>query len=101
MLHNADFHVLLRPIIRDYRQHSYDYWLDRIDADSITFGGCTAEGEPYQVEIDAHWDDQRDGDIRVCFAIDDLELTLINGAVAQMPYCEDFILGPDGNFVGE
>jgi hypothetical protein len=96
MLHNADFEEILRPIIRDYRRRSYDYWRRRIDAASITFGGCTLAGDEYQVEIFAFWDDKPGGEIRVCFAIDDGHVVS-----ARCPYCEDLIISPDGEFVGE
>ncbi len=96
MLHNPEFKVLLRPIIRDYRRRSYEYWRSRVGADSIAFGGCTADGNQYQVQIQAFWDNEPDENIRACFAIDDGHVTSV-----QCPYCEDFIISPNGKFVGE
>ena len=103
MLHNPDFRTLLEPIIRDYREKPHEYWHHCIatDADAITFGGCTNGGDEYQVEIQAFWDDHTKATIRVCFVIDDGSTTLINGSPVQFPYCEDFIIAPGGNFVGE
>lgn len=50
----------------------------------------------YQVEIQAFWDSHPAGDIRVMGAIDDKSFWR-----AVRPLCEDFIMAPDGRFVGE
>ena len=96
MLHNPEFSALLRPVICDYRKRSYEYWVGRIRAGAITFGGCTADGNQYHVEIFAFWDDQPDGNIRAGFAIDDGHVI-----TQRFPYCEDFILSPEGRFIDE
>lgn len=49
----------------------------------------------YQVETQAFWDSAKEGDLRVRVAIDDA------GWRAFMPLSEDFIIAPDGSFVGE
>jgi hypothetical protein len=54
-------------------------------------------GTTYQVVIHAHWDDRGPGgDLRVLGAIDDRSFWR-----AVNPLCEDFIMAPDGKFVGE
>ena len=53
-------------------------------------------GASYTLEFDVVWDDKSKGDIRVIGAIDDG--TLRN---AISPLSDDFILTPDGRFVGE
>ena len=49
----------------------------------------------YQGEIRVFWDAEPDGAIRVMASIDD------GGWRAFVPLTEDFILAPDGTFVGE
>ena len=52
-------------------------------------------GATYQVEVEALWDARPGGNIRVLGAIDD------GGFRAFVPLTSDFILAPDGHFVGE
>jgi hypothetical protein len=52
-------------------------------------------GTPYQVEAEAFWDSTKEGDLRVIVKVDDV------GWRAFVPLSEDFILAPDGSFVGE
>jgi len=52
-------------------------------------------GMTYQVETEAFWDSSKEGDLRVIVKVDD------GGWRAFMPLSEDFILAPDGSFVGE
>jgi len=53
-------------------------------------------GKIYSVEIEAYPDDGRRGDLRVIAAVDDGSLM-----ASLSPLCEDFIVRPDGSFVGE
>jgi hypothetical protein len=52
-------------------------------------------GVVYQVEIQALWESGKPGDLRVCGSIDD------GGWRAFLPLTDDFILAPDGSFLGE
>lgn len=52
-------------------------------------------GVVYQVETEAWWDDPEDRNLRVTVAVDDA------GWSAWCPLTEDFIIAPDGSFVGE
>ncbi len=52
-------------------------------------------GKVYQVEIQAVWSRKKDGELMVCGAIDD------GGLRAFVPLTMDFIIRPDGTFVGE
>ena len=52
-------------------------------------------GTWYQGGIQVFWDDKPDGAIRVMASIDD------GGWRAFVPLTDDFILAPDGTFVGE
>lgn len=55
----------------------------------------TPDGLVCQIEIQAFWDDKPDGDIRVIGSIDD------GGWSAFSPLSDDFIMTPDGTFLGE
>lgn len=53
-------------------------------------------GSPwYQIEIQVFHDDPKSGNIRVLGSIDD------GGWRSIIPLSEDFIMAPDGSFVGE
>ena len=52
-------------------------------------------GVRYQLELDAVWDRDEGGPVRVMAAIDDA------GWRAFLPLTDDFIKAPDGSFVGE
>jgi hypothetical protein len=52
-------------------------------------------GTAYQVEIEAFWDDETRVHLRVRGAIDD------GGWRAFAPLTSDFIIAPDGSFIGE
>jgi hypothetical protein len=53
------------------------------------------DGNSYQVEIQALWDSEKGGDLRVVVSGDD------GGWQAFKPLTCDFIIRPDGTFVGE
>jgi hypothetical protein len=68
-----------------------DRYLDR--PETVEERGAT--GTIYQVQTQAFWDSRKDGDLRIIVAVDD------GGWRAFVPLSEDFILAPDGSFVGE
>jgi hypothetical protein len=55
-----------------------------------------ASGAWYQIELQAFWDSQPDGALRVMGAIDDGRSPRVN-----FPLTADFILARDGSFIGE
>jgi hypothetical protein len=66
------------------------------DAPEVETREVAAEsGTTYQLENQVVWDDQAGGDVRVLVAVDD------GGLSAFKPLTDDFILAPDGSFVGE
>ncbi len=89
-----NFQSLLTPITDQYRKRSYEFWHERLNGEPITFELVSDGGVECQVEISAFWDSKPNADIRVMFAIDD-------GWNACFPFAEDFIIAPDGTFVGE
>jgi hypothetical protein len=52
-------------------------------------------GTAYQVELQAWWDDRPSENLRMVVAVDD------GGWSAFKPISDDFIVAPDGSFVGE
>jgi hypothetical protein len=53
-------------------------------------------GTAYQIEVDVCWDGEAGGCVRVMAGIDDGHLLS-----AFRPLTDDFIMAPDGSFVGE
>ena len=91
---NAEAAALLKDHLDGYRLRSY--------ADLVTLLGKPqvvelrgASGATYQLEVEVHWDDRPGGALRVLGSIDD------GGWRALKPLCDDFVLAPDGRFVGE
>jgi hypothetical protein len=82
--------------LRQLRSLSYavlvEQWLRQPRSEYAT----ALSGERYQLEIDAMWDGRPHGDLRVWVLID-------NGtpATVRRPLQRDFIIRPDGSFVGE
>ncbi len=77
-----------------YRTRTYDMlkgMIGKVDAYEV----MTADGSAYQIEVQVFWDDKPDGHIRVIGAIDD------GGWRAFAPLSDDFIMTPDGTFLGE
>ena len=62
---------------------------------SHRFEETAASGTRYQGSVQVFWDDKPDGAIRVMASIDD------GGWRAFVPLTDDFILAPDGTFIGQ
>jgi len=85
---------ILAHKLKVYRKRSYDdllYLLYTQDTEEIK----ASSGVVYQLEFQAVWDDKEGGNLRVMGAIDD------GGFRAFVPLSDDFIIAPDGSFVGE
>jgi hypothetical protein len=87
-------------------QRVLNKWLTRLRAvpyrelasrvDSVTTDEVARDSErSWQLEIQVHWDDEPNGNVRVTVSIDD------GGLRAFVPMTEDFIKSPSGEFVGE
>jgi hypothetical protein len=83
-----------------------DGWLEELKKrpydDLVSFMGhpqtkevTGGDGKNYQLEAEVFWDGKKGGDIRVIVAGDD------GGWRAFKPLTSDFIMAPDGSFVGE
>jgi hypothetical protein len=86
---------LAEGLSEELRGESYDAlvarFLDRCEHQEV----AGDSGTTYQVEVQAFWDAGKPGDLRVRVAIDD------GGWRAFSPLFTDFIMTPDGSFVGE
>jgi hypothetical protein len=81
--------------IDDLRRMAWGELRDRYlkSPESIEVRG--GSGIVYQVQTQAFWDSQQDGDLRIIVAVDD------GSWRAFLPLSEDFIIAPDGSFVDE
>ncbi|HKO61409.1 MAG TPA: hypothetical protein VJV03_09635 [Pyrinomonadaceae bacterium] len=78
-----------------YRKRSYAELLALIGQPE-TFERVSQSGTIYQIEMEVFFDDDsRTSTLRVSGAIDD------GGLRAFSPLCDDFLIAPDGSFVGE
>jgi hypothetical protein len=85
--------ILAQELSR-YRSRSYSELLSLVDR-SETFERASPSGATYQIEMQIFFDDDSERNLRVMGAIDD------GGWRALKPPCDDFIMAPDGSFVGE
>ena len=86
--------VILAKELDSYSQRSYNdllYLLDSQDTIEIK----ASSGVIYQLEFEAIWDGKKGGNLRIMGGIDD------GGIRSLFPLTNDFILAPDGTFVGE
>jgi len=85
---------LLAAKLAEYRKLSYAKLAAKIgDDDYLEVTG--ESGAEYQIEVQFMWDHKPGGDVRVSAGIDD------GGLRAFFPSCQDFVMSPDGGFVGE
>jgi len=76
------------------RNISYAELLKMMDKPS-TIDVQGPDGKRYQIERQAFWDSEKDGNIRVMVSADDA------GWSAFKPLSGAFIISPDGSFIGE
>jgi hypothetical protein len=84
---------LLNQTVERLRAQTYGELLRYREPETFEVVGGSGTG--YQLEIEAIWDDKRKRTLRVMAAIDD------GGWRAYFPLSDDFIVAPDGSFVGE
>jgi len=80
-----------------YREVSYQELCQLIGSTPQTVNVVAPTGTRYQVELQAFWDDPKKPNevLRVSVAVDD------GGLRTYFPLCEDFLMKPDGSFLGE
>jgi hypothetical protein len=86
--------AILEKQLEHYRGLRYGELLRLLD-ESQYLEVTSRSGTCYQVEICAFWDDKTCVHLRVVGTIDD------GGWRAFVPLSSDFIVAPDGSFVGE
>lgn len=87
--------VLLAKELEAWRQRSYADLASVVGGEPVTAEVSGEEGDWCQVEIQVLWDRGIGGNIRVLGAIDD------GGIRAFVPLTDDFIMAPNGSFIGE
>ncbi len=85
---------ILENKLSEYRKLSYSELVEKI-GESETFEGKNEKGEDYQIEIEFFFDGHEETDLRVCGAI------CYSGWTDFFPVSSDFIISPDGKFIGE
>ena len=86
--------VILERELARYRAMSYvDLWDLAEEPRTVEIVGSS--GTTYQVEAQAWWDDASRTNIRVLLSIDD------GSWRSFVPLSRDFLIAPDGTFVGE
>ncbi len=92
----ADARTVLSRELTKYRAKSYDELVGLINKVE-TLAVTAPSGALYQLEFEATWDDPAKPNdvVRVFGSIDD------GGFRAYSPLSDDFLMGPNGEFVGE
>jgi hypothetical protein len=93
-MNKVEARTVLRRELARYRDYSYEK-LRQLLGRAETLERLAPSGTSYQVEMQVFWDDEPGRSLRVLGCIDD------KGWTALSPLCEDFIILPDGSFVGE
>jgi len=91
---NLEAREILRRHLETYRSRSYAQ-LTELIGEPHACELSAPSGKSYQVEVEALWDNQPDGNVRVMGSIDD------GGWRAFVPLTQSFIMACDGSLVGE
>jgi hypothetical protein len=86
---------IAETVLQAYRQMRYDDLARMVD-ETVWVRKFGATGAVYNVQVQAFWDAQPRGNVRVLAAVDDGK----SGRV-MCPLTCDFIIAPSGEFVGE
>ena len=81
--------------LKELRAVSRDELLRRLAERQETDEAVGPSGTRYQIEVQGLWDDRDQTNLRVMVSVDD------GGLGAFAPVTEDFIVAPDGSFIGE
>ena len=93
-MNEEEAQAILERELAGYRSRSYSELLSLI-GHCETVERPSPSGVTYQVEVQVFFDDESERSLRIAGAIDD------GGRRAFKPLCDDFIMAPDGSFVGE
>ncbi|MDQ6711831.1 MAG: hypothetical protein M3Z28_01385 [Candidatus Dormibacteraeota bacterium] len=90
----AEARQLLEAALAELRAKSWSE-LERLIGAPDAYSVQGKSGTRYQMEKQAFWDDKKGEDLRVMVSIDD------GGWRSMFPMSVDFIMAPNGSFVGE
>jgi len=93
-LNREEARALLAEKVLECRRLSYSQLLELLN-NPIGLELVGASGTRYGVEVEAFWDREPEPDLRIVASIDD------GGWSSLSPLTDDFIILPDGSFVGE
>jgi hypothetical protein len=93
----AEARAVGESVLANLRRESYDSLVQRLLDRQETREIIGDSGVTYQIEVQAFWDSgkRKPGNLRVMVNIDD------GGLRAFLPTTTDFIIAPDGSFIGE
>ncbi len=80
--------------LSEFRRLNYSDLLERVGKQE-NFESETKTGEPYQIEVDFFFDDEKEKTLRVTAMISYSFITNFS------PVTSDFIIAPNGRFIGE
>ena len=85
--------IIVGEVLRKYRAKKYSELVYLIDTqDAFEING--ESGVQYHLEVQAAWDNNPNGNLRVTVSIDDLRIHTF------FPLTEDFTVSPTGQFIG-
>jgi hypothetical protein len=93
-MNNAEARRVADEVAARYRARPRSELLRFLDAQD-TFEHIAPSGNRFQIEVMAVWDDRKGENLRVFVSVDDGGLSVFS------PLTVDFIVAPDGRFVGE
>ena len=102
--HKDEMRELASQHLSKYREMSYAELRQLVEREHVdTFEARGSANSRYQVEVTFHWDDAKDGDIRVDAMIDqDPHRPLFGFLPVYISSIGDgFIMQPDGSFIDE
>ena len=85
---------ILEDKLSEYRKLSYAELVEKV-GEQENFEGKNEKGEDYRIEFDFFYDGHEETDLRVTGMIS------YSGWTDFFPEVSDFIIAPDGKFVGE
>lgn len=85
---------ILEDKLSEFRGLYYSALIEKIGKQE-TFDGKTQKNEPYQIEVDFFFDDEKERTLRVTGMIS------YSFATDFSPITSDFIVTPNGKFIGE
>jgi hypothetical protein len=91
---SEEWKALQAATLAKFRAMTYESLASKVDTCEME-ESVGASGTKYSVQVSVFWDGRTGGDVRVICAVDD------GGLSAIFPKSDDFIMAPDGSFVGE